>query len=165
MKKKLTTVEFTGTAEQEVALRELIAQYKNVQGNLMPVLQGAQEIYGYLPIEVQKIIAEGLGVSLSEVYGVVSFYSQFALNPKGKVAIGVCLVTACYVKGSGAICDKVAELTGIKPGDISKSGIYSFEATRCIGACGLAPVMTVNGDVYGRITAKDVADILAKYDA
>ena len=126
MKKKLTTVEFTGTAEQEVALRELIAQYKNVQGNLMPVLQGAQEIYGYLPIEVQKIIAEGLGVSLSEVYGVVSFYSQFALNPKGKVAIGVCLGTACYVKGSGAICDKVAELTGIKPGDISKSGIYSF---------------------------------------
>ena len=165
MKKKLTTVEFTGTAEQEAALRELIAQYKNVQGNLMPVLQGAQEIYGYLPIEVQKIIAEGLGVSLSEVYGVVSFYSQFALNPKGKVAIGVCLGTACYVKGSGAICDKVAELTGIKPGDISKSGIYSFEATRCIGACGLAPVMTVNGDVYGRITAKDVADILAKYDA
>ena len=98
MKKKLTTVEFTGTAEQEAALRSLIEEYKSVQGNLMPVLQGAQEIYGYLPIEVQKIIAEGLGVSLSEVYGVVSFYSQFALNPKGKVAIGVCLGTACYVR-------------------------------------------------------------------
>ena len=151
--------------EQFKELQPVLDQYAKVPGSLITILQKAQEIYGYLPIEVQKIIAEGLGVSLSEVYGVVSFYSQFALNPKGKVAIGVCLGTACYVKGSGAICDKVAELTGIKPGDISKSGIYSFEATRCIGACGLAPVMTVNGDVYGRITAKDVADILAKYDA
>ena len=162
---KLTKVPFAGTPEQDALLTEKLAAIKDLPGALMPAMQAAQEIYGYLPIEVQKIIAEGLGVSLSEVYGVVSFYSQFALNPKGKVAIGVCLGTACYVKGSGAICDKVAELTGIKPGDISKSGIYSFEATRCIGACGLAPVMTVNGDVYGRITAKDVADILAKYDA
>ena len=132
--RRFSTVPFKGTKEQEAQLLSWLEEHKTMPGVAMPALQKAQEIYGYLPIEVQKIIAEGLGVSLSEVYGVVSFYSQFALNPKGKVAIGVCLGTACYVKGSGAICDKVAELTGIKPGDISKSGIYSFEATRCIGA-------------------------------
>ena len=165
MANTISTLPFAGTAEQEARLDEVISAYKGKSGALIPVLQKTQEIYGYLPIEVEEKIAVGLGISLEKVYEVVTFYAQFALNPKGKVAIGVCLGTACYVKGSGAICDKVAELTGIKPGDISKSGIYSFEATRCIGACGLAPVMTVNGDVYGRITAKDVADILAKYDA
>ena len=163
MKKKLTTVVFDGTREQEEKLASLIAEYKNVEGNLMPVLQGAQDIYGYLPIEVQKKIAEGLGLSLSEVYGAVSFYSQFALNPKGKVAISVCLGTACYVKGSGKLHEKCMEITGIGAGDISPDGRFSYEATRCIGACGLAPVMTVNGDVYGRITPADVEGIIAKY--
>ena len=159
MKKKLTTVVFDGTREQEEKLASLIAEYKNVEGNLMPVLQGAQDIYGYLPIEVQKKIAEGLGLSLSAV----SFYSQFALNPKGKVAISVCLGTACYVKGSGKLHEKCMEITGIGAGDISPDGRFSYEATRCIGACGLAPVMTVNGDVYGRITPADVEGIIAKY--
>ena len=121
---------------------------------------------GYLrisPHRGEKKIAEGLGLSLSEVYGAVSFYSQFALNPKGKVAISVCLGTACYVKGSGKLHEKCMEITGIGAGDISPDGRFSYEATRCIGACGLAPVMTVNGDVYGRITPADVEGIIAKY--
>jgi NADH:ubiquinone oxidoreductase subunit E len=163
MKKKMTTVTFKGTAEQEKKLRAVIEQYKDMEGNLLPVLQGAQEIYGYLPIEVQKIIAEGLDVSMTEIYGVASFYAQFKLNPDGEVAISVCLGTACYVKGAGELADKVTELVGVAAGETSADGKYSFEATRCIGACGLAPVMTVNGDVYGRITGKDVQGILAKY--
>ena len=163
MKKKMTTVTFKGTAEQEKKLRAVIEQYKDMEGNLLPVLQGAQEIYGYLPIEVQKIIAEGLDVSMAEIYGVASFYAQFKLNPDGEVAISVCLGTACYVKGAGELADKVTELVGVAAGETSADGKYSFEATRCIGACGLAPVMTVNGDVYGRITGKDVQGILAKY--
>ena len=163
MKKKLTTVAFTESKEQADKLDALIAEYKNVEGNLMPVLQGAQDIYGYLPLEVQKKIALGLDVSVSEVYGVASFYSQFSFNPKGKVSIAVCLGTACYVKGSGKIHEKCMEITGIVAGDVSPDGRFSYDATRCIGACGLAPVMTVNGDVYGRITPADVEGIINKY--
>ena len=163
MKKKMTTVAFNDTPEQAAQLDALIAKYKNVEGNLMPVLQGAQEIYGYLPIEVQTMIADGLSVPLAEVYGVVTFYTQFSLNPKGKVSIAVCLGTACYVKGSGKLHEKCMEITGIGAGDISPDGRFSYDATRCIGACGLAPVMTVNGDVYGRITPADVDGIIAKY--
>ena len=142
MKKKLTTVAFNDTKEKAEELNALIARYKNVEGNLMPVLQGAQDIYGYLPLEVQKTIALGLGVSVAEVYGVASFYSQFSFNPKGKVSIAVCLGTACYVKGSGKIHEKCMEITGIVAGDVSPDGMFSYDATRCIGACGLAPVMT-----------------------
>lgn len=163
MKKKLTTVVFKGTAEQEKQLLEVIEKNKGVAGNLLPVLQGAQEIYGYLPIEVQKIIAKELDVSMTEIYGVASFYSQFKLNPDGEIAIAVCLGTACYVKGSGQIADKVTELVGVAPGETSPDGKYSFEATRCIGACGLAPVVTVNGDVYGRLTPADVEGMIKKY--
>ena len=165
MKKKMTTVAFNDTPEQAAQLDALIAKYKNVEGNLMPVLQGAQEIYGYLPLEVQKTIALGLGVSVSEVYGVASFYSQFSFNPKGKVSIAVCLGTACYVKGSGKLHEKCMEITGIGAGDISPDGRFSYDATRCIGACGLAPVLTINGEVYGRLTKKDIPGILAKYKA
>ena len=164
MKKKLTTVVFDGTREQEEKLASLIAEYKNVEGNLMPVLQGAQDIYGYLPIEVQKKIAEGLGLSLSEVYGAVSFYSQFALNPKGKVAISVCLGTACYVKGSGDIYNALMEKLGIVGGECTPDGKFSLDACRCVGACGLAPVMMINDEVYGRLTVDDLDDILAKYE-
>ncbi len=163
MKKKKTTVAFKGTQEQEAQLNALMEKYRGVKGALMPVLQGAQEIYGYLPIEVQKMVAAGMNVPLAEVYGVVSFYSQFSLNPKGTVAISVCLGTACYVKGSGNIYNKIIELTGVKAGEVSSDGYYSFDATRCVGACGLAPVMIVNGEVFGRITDKDVEGILAKY--
>ena len=129
----------------------------------MPVLQEAQEIYGYLPIEVQKIIAEGMDVPMEEVYGVATFYAQFSLSPKGEYNISVCLGTACYVKGSGAIYDKFQELLGIGGDECSADRKFSLTASRCIGACGLAPVLTVNEDVYGRLTKDDVEGILAKY--
>lgn len=161
---KTSGVPFKGTKEQEKQLREKLAELKDVQGGLMPALQEAQAIYGYLPKEVQIIIAEVMGVSLEEVYGVVSFYAQFTIVPKGKYKIGVCLGTACYVKGSGEVLAEVEKVLGIKAGQITSDAKFSIDATRCIGCCGLAPVMTVNDDVYGRITAKDVAGILAKYN-
>lgn len=163
MKKGLTTVAFRGTKEQEEKLLAVIAKYENVPGKTMPILQEAQGIYGYLPIEVQKIIAEKTGIPLEEIYGIASFYAQFKLNPSGEVEIAVCLGTACYVKGSGEIIEEFSKLLNLPVGSTSSDGKYSIEATRCIGACGLAPVLTVNGDVYGRLTKADVAGILAKY--
>ena len=139
-------VPFKGTKEQEQQLREVIARYKDQDGPLMPVLQEAQAIYGYLPIEVQKMVSEGLDIPLEHIYGVVTFYAQFSLAPKGQYKVAVCLGTACYVKG-----------------ECTPDGKFSLEATRCIGACGLAPVMTVNEEVYGRLVVGDVADILKKY--
>ena len=164
MKKNLTTVSFKGTKEQEAQLDALIEQYKGTQGALMPVLQGAQQIYGYLPIEVQNHIALKMDKPIAEVYGVSTFYSQFVLNPKGEVAIAVCLGTACYVKGSGDILDKIVEKLGVGVGQTSPDGKYSVDATRCIGACGLAPVLTVNDEVYGRLKKEDIDGIIAKYE-
>ncbi|GHV11503.1 NADH dehydrogenase subunit E [Clostridia bacterium] len=164
MKKKMTTVKFSGTQEQESRLDAVIAKYRGVKGSLMPVMQEAQAIYGYLPIEVQNKISEGTGASLAEIYGIATFYSQFTLNPKGTVSISVCLGTACYVKGSGDIIDRISKNIGMKSGETSADGYYSLEATRCIGACGLAPVMVVNDEVYGRLAKLDEVDqILAKY--
>ena len=163
MAKKKTTVPFQGTAEQEEKLKALIAQYKEIPGALMPVLQQAQGIYGYLPIEVQQMIAEGLNIPLAEVYGVVTFYSQFSLNPKGKYEISLCMGTACYVKGAGDLIDRITQVLGIEPGEVTPDGKFSLTNTRCIGACGLAPVMTVNEDVYGRLKAEDIDGILRKY--
>lgn len=163
MAKKVCSVPFSGTAEQEAELRALIEKNKDDKGALMPVLHGAQEIYGYLPEEVQKIVAEGLDISLEEVYQVATFYAQFSLNPKGKYKISVCLGTACYVKGSGDLYNKLSEKLGIKGGECTADGKFSLEACRCIGACGLAPVLTINDDVYGKLTVDDVDDILAKY--
>lgn len=160
---KEAVIPFKGTAQQEEQLMSVIAEHKDQSGALIPVLHKAQEIYGYLPIEVQTKIADGLGVPLAEVYGVVTFYTQFSLNPKGEYKIGVCLGTACYVKGSGSILEKIKEIIGIDVDGCTPDGKFSLEATRCIGACGLAPVFTVNEDVYGRITADDVPGILAKY--
>ncbi len=159
---KHVKVPFNGTKEQEEKLNKVLKSLKNVPGALMPALQQAQEIYGYLPIEVQETIADSLGLSLAEVYGVATFYSQFTLVPKGKVQIGVCLGTACYVKGSGDVYAEFQKILGVESG-ITEDLIYSLDATRCIGCCGLAPVMTINGDVYGKITKDQVADILAKY--
>jgi len=159
----LTTVMFKGTPEQEEKLKAVIAKYQGVPGATMPVMQEAQEIYGYLPIEVQKMIADGMGIALEEVYGIASFYSQFKLNPNGEVAIAVCLGTACYVKGSGDILERLEERLGIKSGETSSDGKFSLEATRCIGACGLAPVLTINDEVYGRLKKEDVDKILEKY--
>ena len=163
MKKTLTTVMFRGTKAQEEQLIAVIEKYRGTKGALMPVLQEAQEIYGYLPIEVQKIIATRMGISLEEVYGVSTFYSQFVLNPKGEVAIAVCLGTACYVKGSGDLLDKITQVLGLPAGSTTPDGKYSLEATRCIGACGLAPVLTVNNEVYGKLGVGDIEGILAKY--
>ena len=154
---------FSGTPEQEADLKEVIKKHKHQAGALMPVLQAAQGIYGYLPIEVQKMVAEGLDVPLSEVYGVVTFYTLFSLQPKGKYKISVCLGTACYVKGSGIIFDKLAEKLGIAPGECTPDGKFSLEACRCVGACGLAPVMTINEKVYGNLTPDDLDKILAEY--
>ncbi|MBQ7015132.1 MAG: NAD(P)H-dependent oxidoreductase subunit E [Clostridia bacterium] len=162
-KQKICKIPFSGTEEQEKQLRAIIDAHKEQKGALMPVLQEAQNIYGYLPIEVQKIIAEGLNIPLEEVYGVVTFYAQFSLNPKGKYNIGVCLGTACYVKGSQEVYDKVSEVLNIKGGEVTDDGKFSLEATRCIGCCGLAPVMTVGEDVYGKLTADMIPDIIKKY--
>jgi NADP-reducing hydrogenase subunit HndA len=150
--------------EQEIKLQEIIEKYKDAKGALIPVLHEAQEVYGYLPLEVQKKISEGLGISLAEVYGVVTFYTQFSLKPKGKYKISVCLGTACYVKGSGQILDKMKEKLGIEVGDCTEDGKFSLDACRCIGACGLAPVLTINDEVYGRLTADDVEGILKNYE-
>ena len=163
MANKRSSVPFAGTQEQEKALQDVIAAHRGEQGALMPVLQKAQDIYGYLPIEVQKMVAEGLGCSLSEVYGVATFYSQFSLNPKGQYKISVCLGTACYVKGSGDVYNRLSEKLGIQGGECTPDGKFSLEACRCIGACGLAPVMTINDEVYGRLVPDDVDTILAKY--
>ena len=163
MKKTLTTVMFRGTKAQEEQLDAVIAKLKGTPGALMPVLQQAQEIYGYLPVEVQRMIALKMDVSIEEVYGVSTFYSQFVLNPKGEVAIAVCLGTACYVKGSGDILNKITEILGLPAGSTTPDGKYSLEATRCIGACGLAPVLTINNEVYGRLVPADMEGILAKY--
>ncbi len=164
MAKKKTVVPFNGTKEQEAQLAAVIEKYKEVQGALMPVLQEAQQIYGYLPIEVQIMIAEGLGVSLSEVYGVVTFYAQFSLNPKGQYPIAVCMGTACYVKGSQAILERLERKLGIEVGGVTPDGRFSLEATRCIGACGLAPVFTIGDDVYGKLTPEEAEAVLAKYE-
>ena len=163
MQKSISTLPFTGTHEQEQQLLEVIKQHKDEKGALMPIMQKAQDIYGYLPVEVQQIIAEQLDIPMEEVYGVSTFYSQFALNPKGRYTISVCLGTACYVKGSGNIFDRLSEKLGIGADECTPDGKFSLEACRCIGACGLAPVLTINDDVYGRLVVDDVDKILAKY--
>ena len=153
-----------GTKEQEDKLNKALISLKKNGGTVMSALQKAQEIYGYVPKEVQMAVANGLEVPLEEVYGVATFYSQFSLKPKGKYQIGVCLGTACYVKGSGDIADEFKKQLGIENGDCTEDGKFSFDLTRCIGCCGLAPVITVNSDVYGKISTKDVAGIIAKYN-
>lgn len=164
MDSKKKTVPFVGTKEQEAELLGVIHEFNDDKGALMPVLQKAQDIYGYLPIEVQTIISNEMDIPLEKIYGVVTFYSQFSLFPKGKYKISVCLGTACYVKGSGDIFDKLKELLQIDGGECTPDGKFSLDACRCIGACGLAPVLTVNDDVYGRLTVDDIADILSKYN-
>ena len=163
MQKRISTLPFQGTAEQEAKLKEIIARHKDQPGAIMPCLQEAQEVYGYLPVEVQTMIAEGLGVSLEEVFGVSTFYSQFSLTPKGKYNVSICLGTACYVKGAAAVLDKLTSALGIQPEECTPDGKFSLTACRCIGACGLAPVMTINDEVYGRLTPDEVDSILAKY--
>jgi len=167
MKKPATP--FAGTAAQEEQLVRLIHEAKDKSGSLMFILQEAQNIYGYLPYEVQTIISREMNMPLEKIYGVVTFYSQFSLTPKGKYQVSVCMGTACYVKGAGEILKKLYEKLNIKPGEVSEDGLFSINDCRCIGACGLAPVITVNEDVYGRLAAsgaemdRELDDIIKKY--
>lgn len=152
--------------ENEEKVKEFkifIRENKGKKGALMAVLHKAQDMFGYLPTEIQQMISEELRIPLSEIYGVATFYSQFSLIPKGEYKIGVCLGTACYVKGAQEVLDKVEELLEIKVGQTTPDRKFSISATRCIGACGLAPVMSINDEVYGRLTADDVKDIIEKY--
>ncbi len=158
-----TACQSLGTPEQEAQLHAVIEESKSTPGCLMHILQEAQAIYGYLPIQVQKTIAEGLGKSLSDVYGVATFYSQFSLTPKGKHRVSVCLGTACYVKGSDKILEEVEKQLGIKCGECTADGLFSIDSCRCVGACGLAPVMMIGEEVYGKLTPDKVKGILDSY--
>lgn len=151
------------TQEMYAELDKVIAANKGQGGAVMRTLQAAQDIFGHVPKDVQIKIAEGLGSTLSEVYGVATFYSQFALEPAGENRIGVCLGTACYVKNSQAILDKVCEILNTKVGKTSSDGLFTIKDTRCLGCCGLAPVMMINDDVYGSLVPGDVPAILDKY--
>lgn len=150
--------------EMSNKLDAVLAEHKGEgQKALMSSLQQAQAIYGYLPLYVQKKVATALDVSVAEVYGVVSFYSFFSLKPKGETVFSICLGTACYVKGAQSLLEKIEGALAIKSGDVTKDGKYSISACRCVGACGLAPVIMVNEDVYGRLTPEEIPGIIAKY--
>ncbi|MDD6203602.1 MAG: NADH-quinone oxidoreductase subunit NuoE [Firmicutes bacterium] len=154
--------------QKEQKLRELqsfIDLHKNDKGPLMPIMQKAQELFGYLSLETQSVIADALGISVSEVYGVATFYAQFSLEPKGEYVIGVCTGTACYVKGAAAVLEEVEKELGVTKGKTTKDGVFTIQDTRCLGCCGLAPVMMINDDVYGRLVPSDIPGILAKYKA
>ncbi len=148
---------------QFIELKEYIDSIRQSQGILMQTLHKAQEIFGYLPIEVQKFIAHEVDVPLAEVYGVATFYTQFSITPKGKHKIGVCLGTACYVKGSQLVLDKLSKELKVSVGETTEDNEFTLEATRCLGCCGLAPVMMIDGDVYGKLEPKKIPEILAKY--
>ena len=164
MQKKLSKIPFSSTPEQDAKLKEVIDANKHDKSRLMAVMQEAQDIYGYLPMEVQEMIAEGMDVPLEKVFGVATFYAQFSLSPKGKYNISVCMGTACYVKGSQTLLDGLTEKLGIGVDECTADGKFSIEACRCIGACGLGPLLTVNDEVYGKLTADDIDGILAKYE-
>ncbi len=164
MKKKISKLPFNGTPEQEEKLKKVIEENKNDKSKVMAVMQEAQDIYGYLPMEVQTMIADGMDVPLEKVYGISSFYAQFALSPHGRYNISVCLGTACYVKGAQQLVDALSEKLGIGLDECTPDGKFSLTACRCIGACGLGPVLTVNDEVYGRLTVDDLDGILAKYN-
>jgi len=164
-KNEEVSVAMSNHNEKYEKLASVIEEHKSQKGGLMPVLQEAQAIFGCVPVDVQEIIADGLGKTLSEVYGVATFYSQFSLTPKGKYNISICLGTACYVKGADKVLDRLVAKLGIQPEECPPDGVFSLTACRCIGACGLAPVLTVNEDVYGRLVPEDVDKILAKYTA
>ncbi len=155
------------TAEQLAAknaeLDAYISEQKDVQGCLIPVMQKAQELFGYLSFETMEHISDCLDVPVSEIYGVATFYALFSLKPKGEYVISVCTGTACYVKGAAAVLDEVKNQLGIDSGETTPDGKFSIQDTRCLGCCGLAPVMVINNDVYGRLEPADVKDILAKY--
>lgn len=153
---------------QEAAVKkinEICDRYINERTPLMMILSDIQKEYGYIPLEVQELVSQRTGISVAEIYGVVTFYSFFSLTPKGKYVIGVCLGTACYVKGAQQIIDKFSEIIGIKPGETSADGLFTLDALRCIGACGIAPAVTINGKVYPKLTVDAVPKIVEEYKA
>ena len=150
--------------EQKTAeLKEFIELNKNAKGPLMPIMQKAQELFGYLSLETQTVIADALDIPVSEVYGVATFYAQFSLEPKGENVISICTGTACYVKGAQKIVEEFEKQLGVKSGTTTPDGKFTLENTRCLGCCGLAPVVVVNDDVYGKVTPDQVKNIIAKY--
>ncbi|WP_296971939.1 NADH-quinone oxidoreductase subunit NuoE [Tepidanaerobacter sp. EBM-38] len=153
--------EFTAKLKQ---IEEMLKKYKGQKGALLQALQEAQNIMGYLPIEVQEMVAETLDITLSEVYSTITFYSFFSLKPKGKYQIRTCLGTACYVRGAEKILDRLKTELGIEVGDTTDDGKFSLNACRCIGACGLAPAIIINDEVYGRLTPDKIPDILKKFE-
>ena len=148
----------------EKEIQEILNQYTTVKDNLIPILNEIQVKYGYIPLIAQTKISEYLSIPMAEIYGVITFYSRFTLKPKGKYAISVCLGTACFVKGSEKIMERLKQRLQIKEGETTKDGKFSIDATRCVGACGIAPVFTVNGEVYGRATVKKLDEVLDKLE-
>lgn len=144
-------------------IKEIIARYKDEKTPLMMILSDIQKEYGYIPLEVQELVSDETGIPVAEIYGVVTFYSFFSLNPKGKYVVGVCLGTACYVKGSQQIIDKFSELLGIKPGETTADGLFTLSALRCIGACSIAPAVNINGKVYPKMTVDKVVELVNEY--
>ena len=144
-------------------IEEIIARYKDERTPLMMILSDIQNEYGYIPLDVQELVSEKTGIPVAEIYGVVTFYSFFSLKPKGKYVIGVCLGTACYVKGSQQVIDKFAEILNIKPGETTSDGLFTLDALRCIGACGIAPAITINGKVYPKVSVGQVPAIIDEY--
>lgn len=147
----------------ELKIREICHRYTDEKTPLMIILEDIQNEYGYIPLEVQEVVSEETGIPVSEIYGVVTFYSFFSLTPKGKYVIGCCLGTACYVKGGQQVIDKFSEILKIAPGETSEDGLFTLDALRCIGACGIAPAVTINGTVYPKMTASQVPEVIAKY--
>lgn len=156
-------IENSARKAQYEQLDKVIAQWKEVPGGLLPIMQNAQEILGCVDEEVQNYISENTGHPVSEIYGVATFYSQFTLKPRGKYNMGICLGTACYVRGSQLVLDELEKQLGIAVGDTTDDGMFTLSATRCIGCCGLAPAMMVNDEVYGRLVPGDVKGIIEKY--
>ena len=153
---------------QEAAVKqitEIVNRYKNEGTPLMMILSDIQKEYGYIPLEVQELVSDLTGIPVSEIYGVVTFYSFFSLTPKGKYVIGVCLGTACYVKGSQLVLDKFEELLKIKPGETSEDGMFTLDALRCVGACAIAPAVSINGKVYPMVQVGQVEGIIKEYRA
>ena len=154
----------TCAKEMEAKLLTIIDRHRNTRGGLIPILHESQELYGYLPLEVQRTISEELEIPLAEIYGVVSFYSQFTTTPRGKYRISVCMGTACYVKGANEVLDRLKTRLSVDVGECTDDGRYSLDACRCIGACGLAPVITINDEVFGKLVPDDVDGIIDDFD-
>ena len=144
-------------------INEICDRYADERTPLMMILSDVQKEYGYIPLEVQELVSERTGISVAEIYGVVTFYSFFSLNPKGKYVIGCCLGTACYVKGAQQVIDKFSEILGIKPGETTKDGLFTLDALRCIGACGIAPAVSINGKVYPKLSVNAVPAVIEEY--